>query len=42
VVAGTLGAGTAMLCAGTGNILQGIAVGGLIGVIQSPKTYPGT
>ena len=38
VLAGTLGAGTALLCAGTGNIFQGMGVGAMIGIIQSPKT----
>lgn len=40
VLAGTLGMGTALLCAGSGNVFQGMGVGALIGVIQSPKTYP--
>lgn len=37
-LAGTLGMGTALLCAGSGNMMQGIAAGALIGVIQSPKS----
>lgn len=36
----TLGAGTAMLAGFSGNVLAGAACGGVLGLVQAPKSYP--